>query len=91
VKGRSKTADLVDCCPVPSGEVLGAIVKPWAEVIGQSSRAESVIAPPSKTAAQWRAQKMEVIASALAAPYGVRVIAEVDTGKALPEHQVPNR
>jgi prophage tail gpP-like protein len=88
VKGRSKTADLVDCCPVPSGEVLSSILKPWADVIGQGGKAENVITPPSKTAAQWRQQKMEVIASALAAPYGVRVVAEVDTGKALPEHQV---
>lgn len=88
VKGRSKTADLVDCCPVPTGEALGSIIKPWGDVIDANGKTENVIRPPSKTAAQWRHQKMEVIASALAAPYGVRVISETDTGKAIPEHQV---
>lgn len=88
VKGRSKTADLVDCCPVPTGEALGSIIKPWGDVIDANGKTENVIKPPSKTAAQWRQQKMEVIASALAAPYGVRVISETDTGKAIPEHQV---
>lgn len=88
VKGRSKTADLVDCCPVPTGEALGGIIKPWGDVIDANGKTENVIRPPSKTAAQWRQQKMEVIASALAAPYGVRVISETDTGKAIPEHQV---
>ena len=31
---------------------------------------------------------MEMIAAGLAAPYGVRVIADVDTGKVIPDHQV---
>lgn len=88
VKGRSKTADLVDCCPVPSGEGLSGILAPWGDVIGKSGLLGKVIAPPAKSASQWRQQKMEVIASALAAPYGVRVVAEVDTGAAIADHQV---
>lgn len=88
VKGRSKTADLVDCCPVPSGESLGGQAMPWGDVIGATGGVLNVIKPPAKSAAQWRQQKMEVIAAALAAPYGVRVISETDTGKAIPEHQV---
>lgn len=88
VKGRSKTADLVDCCPIPTGQALHGISKAWGDVIGKDGKAVNVIAPPSKSAAQWRQQKMEVIASALAAAYGVRVISETDTGKAIPEHQV---
>lgn len=88
VKGRSKTADLVDCCPIPTGEALHGITKAWGDVVGKDGKAANVIAPPSKSAAQWRQQKMEVIAAALAAPYGVRVISETDTGKPIPEHQV---
>jgi len=52
VRGRSKTADLVDCAAVNSP-------------------------------GQWRAAKMERIASDLAKTYGVEVIAQVDTGAAM--------
>jgi prophage tail gpP-like protein len=89
IKGRSKTADLVDCCPIPSGEstaVSGGGT--WKDVIGPDGKQPNVVKPPAKSANQWRNQKLEVIAAALAAPYGVRVLAEVDTGKAIPDHQV---
>ena len=83
VKGRSKTADLVDCCPVPAGESLSAVVAQW-----RTQQLPGVAKPPPKSAVQWRGQKLEQIAAALAAPYGVRVVAEVDTGKAIADHQV---
>lgn len=89
VKGRSKTADLVDCCPIPSGESTAASGGgTWKDVIGPDGKQPNVVKPPAKSANQWRNQKMEVIAAALAAPYGVRVVAEVDTGKAITDHQV---
>lgn len=88
VKGRSKTADLVDCCPMPSGKAISTSAGPWKDVIGPSGKAQNVIAPPAKSAGQWRNAKMEVIAAALAAPYGVRVIAETDTGRPFADHQV---
>jgi len=88
VKGRSKTADLVDCCPPNSGEDTAGKARSWSDVKDKNGKTGTLIAPPSKTANQWRHQKMEVIAAALAAPYDVRVIAEVDTGKVIAEHQV---
>lgn len=89
VKGRSKTADLVDCCPVPTGEATSSGDSGlWKDVVGPDGKRPNVVKPPPKTANQWRNQKLEVIAAALAAPYGVRVITEVDTGRAIPEHQV---
>lgn len=89
VKGRSKTADLVDCCPVPTGEATASNDGgTWRDVVGPDGKKPNVVKPPPKTANQWRNQKLEVIAAALAAPYGVRVITEVDTGRAIPEHQV---
>ena len=88
VKGRSKTADLVDCCPPNPGTEIKAVAGGWGDVIGPDGKRANIIAPPKTTANQWRNQKMEVIAAALAAPYSVRVIAEVDTGKAIAEHQV---
>lgn len=88
VRGRSKTADLVDCCPVPSGEDLSPVTRDWADVLGKAAGSGQVIKPPAKSASQWRNQKLEKIASALAAPYGVRVLSETDTGAVIPEHQV---
>lgn len=89
VKGRSKTEDLVDCCPIEPGQATkGGGGGSWGDVIGPDGKAVKVIAPPAKTASQWRNAKMEIIAAALAAPYGVRVIAEVDTGAAIRDHQV---
>ena len=60
----------------------------WGDVIGKDGKTGTRIAAPSKTANVWRNQKMEVIAAALAAPYKVTVIAEVDTGKVIATHQV---
>lgn len=89
VKGRSKTADLVDCCPLPSGKsTAGSGGGTWADVIGKDGKKGTVVKAATTSAAQWRNQKMEQIAADLAAPYNVRVIAEVDTGKPIPEHQV---
>lgn len=89
VKGRSKTADLVDCCPIPTGQSTAVSDGgTWKDVIGPDGKKPNVVKPPAKSASQWRNQKLEVIAAALAAPYGIRVVAEVDTGKAIPDHQV---
>lgn len=90
VKGRSKTADLVDCCPIESGKSTAASSGggQWKDVIGPDGKKPNVVKPAATAVNQWRHQKMEVIAAGLAAPYGVRVIAEVDTGKVIPDHQV---
>ncbi len=57
VRGRSKTADLIDC---------------------------SAINEPG----QWRGQKLERIAQDLAAPYGITVTSETDTGAPILDHQI---
>lgn len=90
VKGRSKTADLVDCCPIETGKSTVATSSggAWRDVIGPDGKAEKVIKAPGIAANQWRNQKLEVIAAALASPYGVRVLAEVNTGAAIPEHHI---
>lgn len=89
VKGRSKTADLVDCCPVVSGAIAGVGARvPWPDVIGPNGTKAKVVKPPVQASAQWHNQKLELIAAALAAPYNVQVYAEVDTGKAIPEHHI---
>lgn len=86
-KGRSKTADLVDCCPVTTGTV-SAPKSTWGDVIGPGGAKGTAVAVPVQASAQWRQQKLETIAAALAAPYGVKVFAETDTGAAIAEHQI---
>lgn len=72
IKGRSKTADLVDCSPVTKVPAGGA----YADIDNGKT-------PPANTqnaATQWRGRKLEDIASDLAKPYGITVITEIDTG-----------
>lgn len=90
VRGRSKTADLVDCCPIESGKNTAPESDggTWKDVSSPNGKKPNVIQAPPTAANQWRHLKMEVIAAALAAPYGVRVLAEVDTGQVIPEHHV---
>jgi len=108
VRGRSKTADLVDCCPLPSGPVTNRTASRWGDVattktappkpvagagrgtqgVRKSTATTTVVKPPASAGAQWRNQKLETIASALAAPYGVRVLTEVDTGRVITDHTV---
>lgn len=98
VGGRSKTADLVDCCPVQGTRDTsgaGAGGNRWAQLGVQSATgsnpapAARAIAPNAKggSGGQWRAAKLEQIAADMAAEYGVKVVAEVDTGAPL-SHQV---
>lgn len=87
VQGRSRTADLVDCCPITKGG-LSAPSARWAS--GGGSRGRSPVPVPVQASAQWRGQRVETIATALAAPYGVRVFLDpgVHTGAPIAEHHV---
>ena len=94
VKGRSKTCDLVDCSPVDTGTTGGTVrasVGRWADVRGKDSKSASLVQPATAIAGGanvWRHARLETIAAALSAPYGVRVLSEIDTGAPIPEHQV---
>lgn len=99
VRGRSKTADLVDCCPDPpsaSGTAVAASADKWGDVIGKDGKAPTAasaatarrVVTPAAQGSQWRNQKLESIAAALARPYGITVLTEVDTGAVIPAHSV---
>lgn len=90
VSGRSKTADIIDCCPMAaavSSAVSTGDTSPWASMalVGPSG---PVSAPATPRAAQWRNQKLEQIAADLCAPYGVEVVAQVSTGEPIAQHAV---
>ena len=69
IKGRSKTADLVDCCPETD-------VDQFADVIGPKGTAKRT----KKAVTQWHKAKLEKIAEYLVEPYGIKVFTQVDTG-----------
>ncbi len=90
IKGRSKTADLVDCCPigVPAAasnmrDIVPLSVKPEnaAAYLAQQVKA----APHS---AQYRNCKLEKIAASLSNPYGIKVFSETDTGRPITDFQL---
>ncbi len=93
IRGRSKTCDLVDCSPpdegtVPSSSSSSSTSVSWADVKGKNGKTGTVVKPAASHTNVWRNAKLEVIAAALAAPYGVRVLTEIDTGAPILEHQV---
>lgn len=81
IKGRSKTGDLVDCCPLEKVPAGG-----WSDV----DNGKSGPRPRTQQAAgQWlQPTKLEKIAAALCKPYGITVLAEVDTGPVLPTFSI---
>lgn len=72
IKGRSKTADLVDCCPLNMLPAGG-----WGEVDNGKTGPRTLT---QAAATLWQKTKLEVIAAYLAKPYKVAVKTEVDTG-----------
>lgn len=68
VQGKSKTVDLVDCCP-PSAAVETASSEGWAGVKGKSGN--EVKAPAA--ASMWKNIPTSEIIAALAKPYGIAV------------------
>lgn len=57
-------------------------------VSGRSRTADLVDCSAHDSPGQWLGQKVETIAAALAKPYGVNVRTNVDTGRAIADHQV---
>ena len=88
VKGRSRTCDLVDCCTPDAGRAPAAGTSLWADVKGKDGKTGTVVKPAAANTNVWRNAKLETIAAALTAPYGVRVLTEIDTGSPITEHQV---
>lgn len=84
IQGKSKTVDLVDCCPT-SATVASQSGESWQGVKGKSGAA---VTPPKQPATSWKNQPTAVIMAALAAPYGVTVRDNVGIGEKLANHTV---
>lgn len=74
IAGRSKTGDLIDCCAFPSGEPIPD-VKEWENKVTP----KGTVVPYAKTTARnWKNEKIERIIANLIAPYGIKLISEVN-------------
>ena len=91
VDGRSRTADIIDCCPdaaaVSSSTMSSDSGDGWADakIVGSKGTVQSASTPQ---ASQWKSQKIEQIAADLCAPYGVEVVAQTSTGDPIELHAV---
>lgn len=89
VDGVSKTSDVVDCSPIaaaPEGvDTTGT--ETWTAT-GSVPATGTVVSAETPDASQWRNKKAEQIAADLCAPYGVEVVAEVDTGDPVTLHAI---
>ena len=89
ISGRSKTSDVIDCCPIAS-----AITKPSSSGDSSWTGAGAVSASKAPTpaqtpsVAQWRNKSIEQIAADICQPYGVEVIAETSTGDPITLHAI---
>lgn len=89
ISGRSKTADIIDCCPIAS-----AVTKPTENASSPWSNAGAVPAPgavtPAQTpsVAQWKNKTIEQIAADICRPYSIEVVAETSTGDPISQHAV---
>lgn len=78
IQGKSRTVDLVDCCPKVSGSASGDAGKTW---IGLKTKDGTVSATtPTNT---WSSLTGYEVISALAAPYGISVKDEIGLNEKL--------
>lgn len=96
VQGKSKTVDLVDCCPVGvyggsgggSGEAKSA--NKWeGVVVGNGVKKQAkVISPATVKTMSWHGKKTSEIMAALVAPYGIKVYVTSELGDKVANHTV---
>lgn len=83
VQGKSKTVDLVDCCP-PSAAVETSSSAGW---VGIKGKGESAVKAPA-VASMWKGIPTSEIIAALAKPYGITVRDDAGIGTKPANHTV---
>lgn len=83
IQGKSRTVDLVDCCPAAVSVFSGS--QTWVGVKGKSGKP---LAAPSQAANSWKNLPTSQIIAALVRPYGITVKDESDIGGKLANHTV---
>lgn len=90
VQGKSRTCDLVECCPVQPGAASSSSSSDtWAGVKGKSADTGAAqVKPSGKPATQWKKLPAKRIVAELAAPYGIELKDEAGVGDAIAGHVV---
>ena len=84
IQGKSRTVDLVECCPPSAAYVATGSKNAWVGVKGKSGTA--ITTTSTNPATSWKNQSVSQIIADLAKPYGVTVKDEVGIGKTLTNH-----
>lgn len=89
IAGRSKTADIIDCCPIASAvtKPASSAGSPWTNA-GAVPAAGSTAQAQTPSVAQWKNKSIEQIAADICKPYGVEVVAETSTGDPISQHAI---
>lgn len=89
VQGKSKTVDLVDCCPVAKyGASDSSGENAWKGVVVGKDGAKKEVPPATVKTTSWKNIKTSEIMASLAAPYGIAVHAMAEIGNKLADHTV---
>lgn len=83
VQGKSKTVDLVDCCPPSAAYEASNASSGWSEVKGSQQSSKQVFPKTS-----WNNQPIQKILEDLCEPYGIKVGANPDISNTLKNHTV---
>lgn len=87
VQGKSRTVDLVDCCPTSAAYVAEATSgNLWSEVKGKSGKAQTASAS-AKPQTTWKNLPAGRIIEELAKPYGITLVAN-EYGSEIKTHTV---
>lgn len=82
VQGKSRTVDLVDCCP-PSAAYAppAASANLWSEVKGKSGKAQAAPAAAAKPQTSWKNLPAGIIIEELAKPYGITLTISAESNE----------
>lgn len=88
VDGKSKTVDLVDCCPVAKYGAEAGASNSWAGVVVGKDGKKATVSPATIKTTSWKNLKTSEIIASLTAPYSIAVHATSSVGDKLTDHTV---
>ena len=88
VDGKSKTVDLVDCCPVAKYGADSSSSNSWAGVVVGKDGKKATVSPATIKTTSWKNLKTSEIIASLTAPYSIAVHATSSVGDKLSDHTV---
>ena len=82
VQGKSRTVDIVDCCPPSAAYAPQAVsANLWSEVKGKSGKAQAAPAAAAKPQTSWKNLPAGRIIEELAKPYGITLTISAESNE----------